>query len=51
MILSSVQNPGWLMIINYTYDIQMLHFFCCFAKNILFQANGDNYCLLLRIGF
>ena len=26
MILSSVQNTGWLMIINYTYDIQMLHF-------------------------
>ena len=26
-------------------------FFCCFAKAILFQANGDNYCVLLRIGF
>ena len=26
-------------------------FFCCFTKNIPFQANRDNYCLLLRIGF
>jgi len=40
MILSSVQNPGWLMIINYTYDIQMLHFFAVSPKTYFFRQTA-----------